>query len=72
MSAPEKPSVRSASASRSTSSPSGDLRVDELVEAAGTHERRVDEVGHVGRGDAEDALLGADAWLGLGFGLRFG
>ena len=30
MSAPEKPSVRSASASRSTSSPSGDLRVHDL------------------------------------------
>ena len=35
--------------------------VNELVEAAGTHEGRVDDVGPVGGTDDEDVLLGADA-----------
>lgn len=39
----------------------GQRDVDELVETAGPHHRRVEDVGPVGRADHEDVLLGADA-----------
>mmetsp|Transcript_22949 Transcript_22949/g.54586 ORF Transcript_22949/g.54586 Transcript_22949/m.54586 type:complete len:636 (-) Transcript_22949:718-2625(-) len=39
----------------------GQRDVDELVEAAGAHDGRVEDVGPVGGADDEDGLLGADA-----------
>eukprot|EP00962_Isochrysis_galbana_P021853 scaffold6456_cov98-Isochrysis_galbana.AAC.4 len=63
MSAPEKPSVRSAYSSRCTSSSSGDRRVHAskiLTRHAWSGSGRVEHVRPVGGGDDEDRLLGAD------------